>query len=338
MNSPRKIVFWVVVLLLVIGGGVVLERAFNKGSLKQGKSQKILPFSPEDVVKLWVVTKGKKLTIAKTASGGWRYVGMTEIPCDKSAVDALINSVVSSKYDAVLFEDPTEAKLEELGLSEPHLKIGFATSDAEAVIVFGNKGPTNNITYAMVESLPSVGSPRVLRVHSDLATTSNKTISELRDKSILSFEPLNVTRLEIRRTSKGKYKDVVLIEQPQPSLWKITSSSIKEGNARLEAVLETLYMLRDSKVLAFIADMPGFSFGTKPTDYGLKGSDISVSITTRSAGGAIERATLVIGNEGSSRDGQKSGYYASRGNSKGVVLVSDDFVEHLKKEPSFWVD
>ena len=151
-----------------------------------------------------------------------------------------LTNIIKARKDAVLFQDPQPAKLEELGLATAELEMGFETSAGSTIIQFGHKGPTHNIAYARFQ-----GDPKVYRIHSDVKQEADKSVYSLRDKTILDFDPLKLSRLDVQR----KDSDTIVIEHHK-GRWNMLQPH--SARAAMEKVLETLYEIKNSQVKEFI--------------------------------------------------------------------------------------
>ena len=84
--------------------------------------------------------------------------------------------------------------LEPFGLSAPTIQVFFRTVDSsiEDRLLIGKMTPTGTDRYAKLET-----SDRIIMVASGLDSTFRKTSFDLRDKTILDIEALDVDRLEV---------------------------------------------------------------------------------------------------------------------------------------------
>jgi len=100
----------------------------------------------------------------------------------------------------VLFKHVDTAKLKELGLSDPELEIGFKLKDRDVIIQFGVSGPTHNVAYAILK-----GQTKIFRIHSDVREEIRIEAYNLRDKTILDFDPMKMRRFEIEARGANKF-------------------------------------------------------------------------------------------------------------------------------------
>jgi hypothetical protein len=309
----RKSLFWVIALV-VLGGGFYLidERVEEAGRIKEA-SLRLFPFDGAEVTAFWIARHGEGFRARGVrAKDGWWLAEPLRAKGDDEAIGALLRNITGSPKDAVLFENPTPAKLRELGLDTPGLELGLVAGDRSMVVRFGNKGPTHNVTYAMFE-----GEPKVYRVHSDVRKQADLDVHALRDKTVLSFDPPSLKRLELKRLGK----DTVVVVHDR-GRWDMAEP--EPAHAAMAAVLETLYMLKDSQVKAFIEEAPA-----DLAPYGLDSPRITVSILETGQEGAW---TLSIG----AKDRTRRGYFARTGRTENVILLEESVVNGLLADADRW--
>ncbi len=306
MNFTKKTLFWFIVLITLGGAFFFFDK--KEEAVKQLKEEqlKLLPTAVKDVSEFWISNIKENIQIkAVREKDGWQLVQPLSAKGDVKAIEKLLTNVVTSRKDAVLFEKVEHAKLVELGLGDPEIEMGLKSANAETVIVFGEKGPTNNVAYAMFK-----GRPEVYRVHSDLKKEVNKDVYALRDKTILDFDPTKLRRLEI--VKKGM--DRVVIVQNQ-SKWNMLEPTT--GIASMAKVLEYLYTIKNGEIKAFADENPA-----DLAPYGLSSPMLQLTIYQEQK---EKPYILTIGD----KDRAKRGYFAKVDQSKKVFDVEEDMVNTL---------
>lgn len=306
MNFSKKTLFWIITLIGLSGAFYFFDKKEEADKQLIEASFKLLPFSVADVNEFWINNRKENLQIRVVrGQEGWRILQPLVTKGDKTAIEEYLKIIVSARKDAILFTRPEPEKLKELGLDDPKIELGLKYGGEEIVILFGEKGPTLNISYAMFK-----GEPEVYRVHSDLKTESDKDIYTLRDKTIIDFDPMKMTRLEI--VQKGKER--VVIEQDNGK-WNMLEPSI--GRASMEKVLETLFAIKNGKIKAFIDENPS-DFAT----YGLFSPKLILTIYQKEKGKPYK---LIIGD----KDRKKRGYFATTELADRVFDVEEDMVKTI---------
>ncbi len=313
MNLPKKTVFWVITLVALAGGFYLIDEQVKEVNKANQASLRLFPFEPEDLQAFWIRsrTDGLRARLVKEDNTWWLKEPI-QAKADGPFIEKFLTNIVKARKDAVLFENPQPAKLEELGLATAELEMGFETSAGSTVIQFGHKGPTHNIAYARF-----LDDPRVYRIHSDVKNEADKHVYDLRDKTILDFDPLKLSRLDMQR----KDRDNIVIEHHK-GRWNMLKPH--STRAAMTKVLETLYKIRNSQIKAFIAEEP-----EDQNDYGLDAPGIQLSIHLQEDDSVH---VLLIG----TKDRTRRGYFARVDASEAVFLVEETLVNALLVNANEW--
>ena len=306
MNFTKKTLFWFIVLIALSGAFFFFDK--KEEAVKQLKEEqlKLLPTAVKDVSEFWInyIKENRQIKVAREKDG-WQVVHPLSAKGDTKAIEKLLTNVVTSRKDAVLFEKVEQAKLAELGLGDPEVEMGVKSANGETIIVFGERGPTNNVAYAMFK-----GRPEVYRVHSDLKKEVSKDTYALRDKTILDFDPAKLKRLEIVKNGSPR----VVIVQNQ-SKWNMLEP--KAGIASMAKVLEYLYAIKNGEIKAFVDENPA-----DLAPYGLSSPMLQLTILQEQK---EKPYILTIG----SKDRAKRGYFAKVDQAKKVFDVEEGLVDTL---------
>ncbi|MDX8403252.1 MAG: DUF4340 domain-containing protein [Mariprofundaceae bacterium] len=306
MNFSKKTLFWIIILITLTGSFYFFDETKETEKQLVEASFKLLPFSVADVTEFWINNRAEHLEIrAVRGEDGWNILQPLVVKGDKKAIEDYLKIIVSARKDAILFSQPKPEKLKELGLDDPKIELGLKFGGEEITIVFGEKGPTLNISYAMFK-----GKSEVYRVHSDLRTESDKDVYALRDKTIIDFDPRKMRRLEI--VQKGK--DRVVIEQDNGK-WNMLEPS--KGIASMSKVLETLYAIKNGKIKTFIDENP-----SDFTAYGLFSPKLQLTIYQEKKEKPYK---LIIGD----KDREKRGYFTTTELADKVFDVEEDLVKTI---------
>lgn len=306
MNFSKKTIFWVIILIALAGSFYFFDEKEKAEKQLVEASLKLLPFTVADISEFWISNKADNLEVRVVrGEDGWKILQPLVTKGDKKAIEEYLKVIVTARKDAILFARPEPKKLKELGLDDPKIELGLKVAGKETVIVFGDKGPTLNVSYAMFK-----GNPEVYRVHSDLRTESDKSVYALRDKTIIDFDPVKMTRLEI--VQKGKTR--VVIEQDNGK-WNMLEPS--RGIASMEKVLETLYAIKNGKIMAFIDEQ-----SSDLTPYGLFSPRLILTIYQEKKGRPYK---LIIGD----KDRENRGYFATTELADKVFDVEEELVKTI---------
>jgi hypothetical protein len=306
VNFSKKTLFWIIILITLTGTFYFFDEKKEVEKQLVEASFRLLSFTVEDVTEFWINNRADDMKIRLLrGEEGWQMLQPLVTKGDKEAIEDYLNIIVTARKDAVLYDKAEPEKLRELGLDDPKIELGLKYGSEEIVIVFGEKGPTLNVSYAMFK-----GKPEVYRVHSDLKTESGKDVYALRDKTIIDFDPMKMRRLEI--VHKGN--DRVVIEQDNGK-WNMLEPS--KGIASMEKVLETLFAIKNGKIKAFIDEKP-----SDLTPYGLSSPMLELTIYQEKE---AKPYILMIGD----KDRERRGYFARTSLADKVFDVEEETVKTI---------
>lgn len=306
MNFTKKTLFWFIVLIALAGVSFFYDKKEEEVKQLKEEQLKLLPTAEKEVSEFWInyVKEDRQIKLVRE-NDAWQLVQPINVKGDAKAIEKLLTNVITARKDAVLFAKVEQPKLEELGLGDPQVEMGLKYANQETVIVFGERGPTNNVAYAMFK-----GRPEIYRVHSDLKKEVSLDTYDLRDKVILDFDPPKMRRLEI--VKKGTPR--VVVEQNE-SKWNLLEPTAEM--ASMARVLELLYGIKNGEIKAFADESP-----TDLAKYGLSSPMLQLTIHME----RMEKPfVLMIGN----KDRAKRAYFAKVGHVEKVFDVEEDLVNNI---------
>lgn len=312
MNFTRKTIFWVIALVFLGGLFHLLDEQAEETKKVEERQLRLFSASPEQVTEFWSVNLAENRRIHGVRDGKeWKLLKPISTKGDEKAIAKLLKNIVDARKDAILFEEPTPEKLQELGLATPEQEMGFVIPGQPPVVIqFGNLGPTHNIAYARFQ-----GEKRVLRVHSDLKQEANHSLYSLRDKTILDFDPLQMVRLELTRTKMPR----VVIRHEQDR-WDMEEPV--QARANMAKVLETVYAIKNSEIKEFPE-------ANDESNHAMDNPLMTVAILLK---GSTIPLRLQIG----AKDRARRGYYAKRGEDATLFVVEEDLVAALMANDNTW--
>src|SRR5262249_34716689 len=280
---------------------------------------KILTLNEADITKIELKKKsGDQITITKDSAGAWKITMPQSLPVDQSVVSGMLSTLSSLNSDRLVEEKATN--LSRYGLSDAAVMIVIADkNNSTHKLLIGDDTPTANGAYANVE-----GDPRVFTIASFTKNSVDKTLDDLRDKRLITYEPDKITRVELSlkgaQLEFGRDKDQWQIVKPKPmraDATKVDDLVRKLTDAKMEVAAKT-DTGKDKTKPEDNKDK------TKPEDAFATGSLVTIARVTSDAGTQQLEVRKA-----------KDDYYAKSSVTQGVHKVSADLGQALDKK---WED
>jgi hypothetical protein len=224
------------VLLAALAGGLYYsnkQKAAEAAKPPADTPPKILALSEGDITKV-VLKKGAYETDLQRTGGKWQITAPMPYAADQDTASQLVASAANVSSDRVV-EDKA-SNLSPYGLNSPILELDITGKGGKiSKFKIGDDTPTNSGSYAMLE-----GDPRVFTVASYVKTGLDKSLNDLRDKRLLTFDQDKLSRVELVAKKQdiefGRDKDQWQIVKPKP---------LRADGAQVD---EMLRKLKDAKM------------------------------------------------------------------------------------------
>lgn len=171
-----------------------VEGADKRADAEQTAKQIFPELEAADLTELTLRTSDDQTVHLARGEEGWRLTAPLDVPADAAAANGAAAALADLVTESV-YEDP-EA-LENYGLAgEPTVtgKVG----DQSFALLLGDRTPTRSNTY-----VAQPGDPRVYTVASYRTYALKKSLDDLRDARILSFDRAAVTGIEVTWQGSG---------------------------------------------------------------------------------------------------------------------------------------
>ncbi|MFQ5444367.1 MAG: DUF4340 domain-containing protein, partial [Nitrospinales bacterium] len=309
--------FHTTIKLAVILIGIVLYYFYidlpaeKKKTEEKERSEKILLFNPEDVKEFSLIKINETFSLKRGDNGQWEIVQPINVKADPQTVSDLISQIENARFTRIVDESP--ADLSTYGLENPSLKFLIKLKDqTEKTLLFGDESPIGSSIYVKLDDDNRVVlSPNFRR-------SINKSLYDLRDKTILDFATDEVSSFEIQR------QDLGLQFKRDKNNWNIqVDNSIYKGDST--AIQSFLNAVRNARVASFVDE--------NPMDLQTFGLDSAAIHLTIHKGEKDEPLTLLIGDQN-----KEFGYYAKMGVNKNVVLLNNEIIAKLSQNLSDFRD
>ncbi|HCA48406.1 MAG TPA: hypothetical protein DEP45_13950 [Armatimonadetes bacterium] len=249
------------------------------------------------------------------AEGLWRLTAPIQTDADEWNVKQVITSIGDMTAEAFLSAE--EAGKADTGFDRPQATVAIQRKEGDPLTLTFGKTTTREVGEpATKEDLVFVRSsqrPEIMLVRAGALDDVQKTLFDLRDKSVLSLKRDDVTRLKVERT-----KGLSFTIARRPSGWFVEKP--KNFEARQGAVDDILWDLEDLSAVEFVADE---ATPQQLREFGLTVPQTAVTIERRGA----DPVKVLIGNATPEKD-----YYAMTSNSRRVVKISEFLMGDLPED------
>lgn len=195
----------------------------------------LLTVSDSALASIDIQKKGAPAVTLDRKSGKWTITAPTLYPADQDAVSSIVSSLSSVTADSVVEDKPGDVS--KYGLTNPSLNVTIHEKGGRTdQITFGDDIPAGSLVYARFS-----GSPKVYAVPSSLKTTYDKSLNDLRDKRLLTYDQGQLTRIDL---IAGK-TDIEFGKNPQSEWTIVRPEPYRADNFQVE---ELLRKLSDSKM------------------------------------------------------------------------------------------
>ncbi len=301
------------VLVVVLGALVyVLEfRGADEREAAEAVADRLLSFESEEVTAMTIESAEGRISLARV-DDVWRITAPHDLAANDSAVSSIVNRLRSANHDRLIDEAPAPEDLARFGLDEPPLSVTLEMAEGDSQsLAFGDGTPVGFNVFVQ-----SSGGDTVYTTSAGLKDAVNKTLYDLRDRSIMSFVESEVVRVEI----DGPDIDATVERQPDPGdgITRWALSEPIEASADTDTVSALVRRLRTGNALAFPTDEPT---DEQLDEFGLNAPEITLRLWT----GDSAAHTLQIG--GPAED--PTGRYARRLGSDAIMIIADNLVDEL---------
>ncbi|MEJ5375168.1 MAG: DUF4340 domain-containing protein [bacterium] len=317
--SWRKTIFLGIVLALLAGLYLWDHQRVSRQKGLEEEQKKLFPWKLEDVSEVVLQRPSDTIRLVKEEGKGWLIQEPVKAKADQEEARRLVEGLLRSKKDRVIAEEPSD--LQTYGLKEPQflVRVKGKSPEEERSLLLGAKNPTEVYYFCQFK-----GQKEVFLVSDILRRDVEKPLLELRDKSVLAFNPEKVQSLRVW----GAGKEVLLLKESDKK-WSIGEA--KELQADTDAVQSLLFRLSRLRALAF-EDTPRKSLA----ELGLDPPERSIMLKLSDP---EEERVLLVGREVQDQDtgaDKKPKLWARLQGDSPVVQVESSQVGELPLEPDAW--
>ena len=157
---------------------------------------------------------GTKVSLERK-SGKWAITAPAPYAADQDAVSSIVSALSPANGDSVIEAKPGDVS--KYGLTNPTLTVTVHEKGGKTEqLLIGDDVPANSLVYVRVP-----GNPKVYAAATSLKTSFDKSLNDLRDKRLLTFDQNQLTRIDLAEGKTniefGKNgQNEWAIVQPQP--------------------------------------------------------------------------------------------------------------------------
>ncbi|MHB8412346.1 MAG: DUF4340 domain-containing protein [Candidatus Acidiferrales bacterium] len=183
--------------------------------ISQLRDRSLLDLNGAEITGITLDDPNGTIAVAKNGSA-WQITKPKQVPADSAAVDALASSLSTNRFTAVASETPDN--LAKYGLVHPDVTVDVTTKGGQKFhLLIGKK--TGDEYYAR-----DAARPMVFQVSSAVHDAFDKKFFDLRDKSILHFDPANLATVQIHNAN-----GTIECSQGKVGNWTIVTPAADKG-------------------------------------------------------------------------------------------------------------
>lgn len=237
--SWRKTVFLGMILALLAGLYLWDHQRVAKQKALKEEQKKLFPWKPEDVSEVVLKRPADTIRLVREEDKGWLIKEPVTAKADQEEARRLVEGLLGARKDRIIAEEPSD--LQAYGLKDPKyvVKMRGKSPEEERSILLGAKNPTEVYHFCQFQ-----GQKEVFLVSDTLRRDAEKSLMDLRDKNLLSFDTSKVKSLKI----SGGGKEILLLKEEEKQ-WRIGEPKGLKADA--DAVQSFLFRLSRLRALAF---------------------------------------------------------------------------------------
>ena len=188
------------VLLAALSGAVwwAKKHPQSETSTSTPASPTFVSIPDASIESIAIQKKDASPTTIERKNGKWALTAPAAFPADQEAANGLVTSLSPVTADGIVEDKPTD--LTKYGLNAPSLTVTLHEKKGKSdEILFGDDVPAGSLVYAQHK-----GDPKVYTLASSIKTSLDKSVNDLRDKRLLTFDTNQLTRIELGPVEFGK--------------------------------------------------------------------------------------------------------------------------------------
>jgi hypothetical protein len=300
--KPRSLLV-AVVLLAVLAVVVWWAKKHPQSADENTTTTKIVDIPSDQVEQITVKKKDEAPLVLNRENGKWRITQPANFPADQDSVASLTSALSPLNADSVVEDKSVDAA--KYGLKSPSMTVTVGLKGGKSdTIEFGDDAPAGSLVYVARSS-----DPKIYAVTSSTKSTFDKTVNDLRDKRLLTFNSDKLTGVEL-----DAKKGPVSFAKNNQGDWQITKPAPYRADSF--QVEDLVRKLQDAKM-----DLSGTTDDQKKDAALFAAGQPVATVKVTDANGA---QTMEVKKN-------KTDYYAKSSAVAGIYKVSSDLGTALDK-------
>lgn len=241
--SRKTTIILAIVLFIIAGYYYFFEiKLANKDAEKKEKEKILFSMSKDNINSIIYENNNRRIKAELVQkNNSWFLKSPVDYKADTYNVDTMLNTILNAQYEEKI---ENVKNLDDFGLKVPSIVYTLDTKkDGKKSFIVGEKSPTDSSLYV------SLGNNIVYLIGGSNFYPLDKTVFDLRDKSIFSFEKENITTTKINN-SFGNF----VLKKDKDSNWNIESpKKYKADKFKMDNIFTKLF---EDKLSDFVLDNP----------------------------------------------------------------------------------
>jgi Domain of unknown function (DUF4340) len=275
MRSRTTLVL--VLIALMIGGLVALD--YYHGTSTQdlaAKSKRVLDFQSKDVTSLKIELTNQIYTLERSGDQ-WQIKQPLDVRANYSTVSSILDELEFAERNRVITDKELSGlTLKDFGLEIPRVRLTLQNKKRSIVLLIGNETPTKDEVYAQLQ-----GKKDVLVAPKSIYERVDRTLDDLRDRTVIDFQPASATRIEIKSADRVIELAKSATSTNTEPRWSLTRPLAARADPR--KVNELLADLSGLRVTDFVSESP-----RDIPIYQLDEPEREVTVWTGESGGTLQ--------------------------------------------------
>lgn len=198
---------------------------------REAAARRILDVDADAIVELRLTYPGRSIA-ARRAGAGWEFIEPPGLEADPAAWDTAAANIGRIDRDDTVAADA--ADLAVYGLDPPAVRVSVHLEGGTVEeIHFGNANPRGAFRYAKLSS-----NPEVFLAASSWASLFEKSTTDLRDRTVLRFDPDSVESIEVRGANPLR-----IVRDPEG--WRLSAPiDARADDGQVDALLSAMQFAR----------------------------------------------------------------------------------------------